>query len=187
LRVVHVLSLDVADLAPQSRLPADFDCRWLTADEIRAFSADGVCELAPSLAGRVNDGRNHCFAVLCNRRLVNYCWYTLGSIEKEHSFGAGLAFPTDTLFLYKAFTHPDFRGRRFHPSAVSRVVQDFAQRGISRVVALVECDNWASLNSHAKLGFRRVGRMLVGGRPPLLTERYPPVAMAMGIRFGHQA
>ena len=177
----------MTELSPQSRLPLDFECRWLTADDVRAFASDEANDLVDSLADRVNDGQNSCFAVVCNRRLVNYCWYSRGAIEKEHSLGAGLAFPTDTLFLYKAFTHPDFRGRSFHPSAVSRVIQDFAQRGISRVVALVECDNWPSLHCHAKLGFRRVGRMLIGGRPPLTTERYPPVAMTMGIRFGHQA
>jgi CelD/BcsL family acetyltransferase involved in cellulose biosynthesis/ribosomal protein S18 acetylase RimI-like enzyme len=187
LTIAHVLRLDVTELAPQLRLPPDFECRWLTADEVRAFASDAANDLEDSLADRVNDGRNFCFGVLCNRRLVNYCWYSLGAISKEHSFGAGLALPTDTLFLYKAFTDPDFRGRHFHPSAVSRVVHEFAKRGISRVVALVENDNWPSLHSHAKLGFRRVGRMLVGGRRPLRTERYPPTAIAMGIRFGQQA
>jgi ribosomal protein S18 acetylase RimI-like enzyme len=185
--IAHVLSLDVADLAQQPKLPLDFECRWLTADEVRTYASDEVNDLEVSMADRVNDGQNYCFGVLCNRRLVNYCWYSLGMIEKEHSFGAGLALPTDTLFLYKAFTHPDFRGRHFHPSAVCRVVQDFARRGISRVVALVESDNGPSLHCHIRLGFRRIGRMLIGGRRPLMTKRYPPTAMAMGIRFGYQA
>jgi CelD/BcsL family acetyltransferase involved in cellulose biosynthesis len=186
-RRVHVLSLDIAELPPQPALPRAFEWRWLTPSEVRDYAADEVNDLDAAVEKPGGNGDHSCCAVLIGSRLVNYCWYAVGSIEAEHSFGLGLSLPSDTLFLYKAFTHPDFRGRGFHPIGVSRAIESFAQRGISRVIALVENDNWPSLISHAKLGFRRAGRLLVGGRGPLTTRRYPSDAMAMGIRFGHQA
>ena len=97
--------------------------------------------------------------------LVNYAWYALESIEAEHSFGAGLKLPPDTVYMYKAYTVPEYRGRQIHGAALSRAAERLRQRGIGRMIAIVEFGNRASLRSHQKLGFRGVGRLLrVGWR-----------------------
>jgi hypothetical protein len=54
------------------------------------------------------------------------------------------------------------------------------------VIALIENDNWPWLVNHAKLGFRRAGRLLVGGRGPLQIRRHPVAAGSLRIRFGDQ-
>jgi CelD/BcsL family acetyltransferase involved in cellulose biosynthesis/GNAT superfamily N-acetyltransferase len=184
--VAHVLSLELSELAPPPPAPAELEYRWLTADDIRAHAPDPDNDLDSSMAERLEDGRNYCFAAFDGQRLANYSWYAVDSIEPEHSFGAGLTYPANTLYLYKAYTHPDFRGRRIHHCVVGRAVQVFAERGVSRLFALIEYANRASLRSHAKLGFRPIAWMVVGGLRPLRVERYPRLAEAMGIRFGGQ-
>jgi GNAT superfamily N-acetyltransferase len=159
--------------------------RWLTADDVRAYAVDPANDLDASMAERLDDGRNYCLAAFEGPRLANYSWYALDSIEPEHSFGAGIRYPANTLYLYKAFTHGDFRGRQIHHRVVHQALRSFAERDITRVLALVEYGNWGSLRSHAKLGFRQVGRILSGGSP-LAIERYPHLE-ELGIRFGRQA
>ena len=68
--------------------------------------------------------------------------------------------PSDTVYLYKAFTVPEYRGRRIHGEALSRAAAHFKQRGIGQMLAIIEFGNWFSLRSHERLGFRPVGRLL---------------------------
>lgn len=184
LRIVHVLSMELAELTPPRSLPKEFEYRWLKADDIRAHAADPANDLDSSLAERLEKENNYCFAAFDGSQLANYSWYAPDSIEPEHSFDAGLTYPPNTLYLYKAYTHPRYRGRRVHQSAVSRAAQFFAERGVSRLIALVEYANWASLTSHERLGCRNVGWILTAGRHPLRFERYPRLADTLGISFG---
>ncbi len=184
LQIGHVLTLELADLSPTPPPLTGLEYRWLAADEVRVFAVDPANDLDPSLAARLENGRNYCLAAFDGARLANYSWYALESIEAEHSLGIGLALPTGTVYLYKAYTHPDFRGRSVYHAALQHAAQFFAQRGISRLIALVEFGNWASVRSHEKLGCRHAGKTLKFGRPPVAFERFPQVAEALGIRFG---
>ena len=131
---------------------------------MRAAAADPRHELDASIAARLLSGRDFCFAAFHGDRLANYSWFALDAIEPEHSFGAGLTLPPDTVYLYKAYTVPDYRGRQIHGAALSRAAEHFRQRGAARMIAIVDYANWASLRSHAKLGFRRAGRLFWIGR-----------------------
>jgi ribosomal protein S18 acetylase RimI-like enzyme len=185
-RILHVLSLDLAapTLMPSSAEGLEY--RWLTAEDIRAFAADPENDLDASMADSLRNGDRFCFGALRGSQLVNYAWYALDSIEAEHSFGAGITYPANTLYLYKAHTHPRYRGRQVHQSAVGRAARFFAARGIVRFIILVECVNWASLRSHRKLGFRQVGKILNVSRPPLQFQRFPRLVETLGLRFADQ-
>lgn len=186
-RIVHVLSLDLAPV-PTSTPPSaeGIEYRWLMADDIRAYAVDPETDLDISMADSLQNGDRFCFGAFRGSELVNYAWYALDSIEAEHSFGAGITYPANTLYLYKAYTHPRYRGRQVHQSAVDRAARFFAARGIVRFVILVECANWASLRSHGKLGFRQVGKILNVNRPPLQFERLPRLVETLGLRFADQ-
>ena len=116
------------------------------------------------MAQRLQSGRDFCFGAFHGDRLANYSWYALEAIEPEHGFGARLSFPRDTVYLYKAYTAPAYRGRKIHGAALRQAMQVFQPRGIRHLIAIVEFANWASLRSHEKLGCRRAGKMLRIGR-----------------------
>ena len=134
------------------------------------------------MASRLERGRNYCHAIVDGSRLANYSWYALESIEPEHSLGIGLSFPPDTVYLYKARTHPDYRGQRIHHVAIASAVPFFCRKGISQLIAVIEYANWASLRSHARVGCRRVGRIFRLGRPPLRFQYYPRLALKLGFQ-----
>ncbi len=165
LEIAEIFSLDLRPLKKQPPAPSSFDFRFLAADQIRAAAADPANDIHAEMAERLNRGRNFCFGAFDAGRLVNYSWYAFGTIEREHSFGAGLTLPDDTVYMHKAFTLPAYRGRRLHQATVHRAGQIFARIGVRRLVAIIEYGNRASVRSHWRLGCRRVGRFwLVGQR-----------------------
>jgi hypothetical protein len=184
LQVVDLVRVNLAELSPAPPLTAGLESRWLTADDVRAFAADPANDLGASMAARLASGRNYCHAMVDGSRLVNYSWYALDAIEPEHSLGIGLSFPAGTAYLYKAFTHPDDRGQRLHHAGVACAAALLGRQGITQLIAVIEYANWASLRSHAGLGFRRVGKILGLGRPPLKFQYYPRRAVQLGVRGG---
>ena len=163
LEIGQVLRLDLASIHA-ARPALDLEYRFLTGDDVQAAAADPLHDLDAGMAKRLPSGRDFCFAAFDGQRLANYAWYALEAIEPEHSFVAGLRLPRDTVYMYKAYTVPAYRGRQIHGAALSRAAGHFRQRGVAQMIAIVEFANWASLRSHAKLGFRPAGRLLCIGR-----------------------
>ena len=160
LQLVQVLRLDLAAMPPLKPPVLDLDYRFLTAAEIRPAAADPAYDLSAAMAERLQSGRDYCFGAFHAERLVNYSWYALESIEPEHGFISGFTFPQDTVFLYKAYTLPAYRGQQIHGATLRQAVQFFQQRGITQLIGIVEFANWASLRSHENLGCRPAGRSL---------------------------
>jgi ribosomal protein S18 acetylase RimI-like enzyme len=161
-----------------------FEMRFLRADEVRGFALNPANGMDPAFAARVEGGLDLCFAAIHGDRLANYAWYALHSIEAEHAAGAALGLPGDMAYLYKAFTHPDFRGQRLNGACTGRALGALSGRGISRLLAFVYWSNKPSLASFDHVGFRRLGLMAVGSRGP---ARVPPRALRLGVRFGEDA
>ncbi len=160
----QVLRLELASALPQPQPKLELEYRFLNCENVRAAALDPRHELEASIAERLQSSRDFCFAAFHGDRLANYSWFALETIEPEHSFGAGLKLPQDTVYLYKAYTVPEFRGRQIHGAALSRAAAHFRQRGSVQMIAIVDFANGASLRSHAKLGFRLAGRLFCIGR-----------------------
>ena len=187
LGVSEVVWLELADIKLSGEPPAGFEFRWLTPDEI----ATCVCEeneLSEHHVARAAAGHDLCFAALQNDRLAGYGWYALGSIEAVHCDNTALSFPSDVAYMYKGFTHSDFRGLRLHGFAMRLALEALAaERGITKLVSTVSWLNFASLKSCERLGYRCLGRMTKVGWGPCSTGHYPAAARKLGIRFGRRA
>jgi RimJ/RimL family protein N-acetyltransferase len=162
--IARVLRLNLAAMRAVKLQALDLDYRFLSAPEVRAFAADPANDLDAAMAQRLQSGRDFCFAAIHDGRLANYSWYALDSVEPEHGFGAGLTFPRDTVYMYKAYTLPALRGRQIHGAALQRAMEFFQHRGIRQLIAIVEFANRPSLRSYEKLGCQPAGRLLRIGR-----------------------
>ncbi len=187
LGVSEVVWLELGDIKLSGAPPAGFEFRFLTPSEIAAF-VGAENELSDEHVARAAAGRDLCFAALQNDRLAGYGWYALGSIEAVHCDNTALSFPNDVAYMYKGFTHPDFRGLRLHGFAMRLALEALAaERGVTRLVSTVGWLNFASLKSCDRLGYRRLGRMTKFGWGPCSAGRYPTAAKQRGIRFGRHA
>lgn len=187
LRISDFLCLDVDGISLVGAPPQNFNFRFLTAEDIQRFiSAD--YELDERYVGRLSAGRDLCFAALQCDRLAAYGWYALQSIEGEHCDNVALSFPADMTYMYKGFTHPDFRGLRLHGFGIRLAFEALAkERGIVRMISTVDWLNQASRRSCERLGFYSLGRTVRFGRGPICFSRCPKAARQLGIRFGRDA
>lgn len=181
--VMQVIALDPDDMDVPP-VDSSIETRFLKPSEIRRFAANPSNNLPPEFAERAERGLDLCYAALHGDRLANYGWYALGCVEPEHAAGAALGLPPNVAYMYKLFTHPDFRGRRLNGACMGRATLELRKRGIDRIASLVYWSNEPSLRSCQRLGFRRVGLLVIGKSGPL---RVPAGARRLGMTFGREA
>ncbi len=63
----------------------------------------------------------------------------------------------DEVFIYKAFTSPDHRGKRLYPAGMALVLSDLAQRSMRRLVGYAHVKKGASRAGLARVGFETAG------------------------------
>ena len=187
LKVAHVVWLEVERLDDSLQPDPGLTFRFLSAAEVRGFSADPQNWLDPALGDGIEAGTNLCFAALSGDRLAAFGWYALGRIEAEHSGGTPLAYPPNAAYMYHGFTHPDFRGRRLHGLIMGLGLRALETYGVTRLVSTVEWTNWASLRSCFRLGYISLGRTVVLRCGRFHLARYPRTAKRLGVRFGKNA
>jgi len=186
-RVAHVLWFEATNVNRSLRPDAAYTFRFLSAEEVRAFSADAQGSLPPAMADRIVAGNDFCFAALAGPRLAAFGWFALGSIEAEHNGGMALSYPPDVAYMYNGFTFPEFRGQRLHGLVKALGLRALAGRDVSKLLSTVDWTNWASLRSNFRLGCVDLGRMGVIHLGKFRIGYYPRAAKRLGIRFHGKA
>ncbi|HWA98410.1 MAG TPA: hypothetical protein VG713_07955 [Pirellulales bacterium] len=184
LHVSRVFILDLKRTPPITADRYDLTYRFLTADDVWSFAADPANDLEASMVDRLADGNDLCFAALDGSTLVNYNWYAISGVEAEHAMGVPIRFGNDTAYLYKAYTRPEYRGRGINFPAVVRAFHALHQRGVRRVMGIVECVNWSSLASYGHFQPQQLGRLITLGHRKPWWAHYPRGAAAEAIEFG---
>jgi hypothetical protein len=160
--------------------------RALTSDDVRRWSGKPEYDLERELADRLNNPRHSCFAAFDLQRLVAYSWFSLGSIEPEHSLGVGMSLPADVAYTYKAFTHAEYRGRRIQSAVNALARRELGHRGIRQFLAFVDSGNCPSLRSCSHSGFVHLGWLAALSLGAWSWNWCPRSAEARGIVFTHK-
>ena len=182
-QVMEVVWLDLKR-AESCRPVPGFEFRFLTSAEVREFSLDASLDLEESLGDEIDRGDSLCFAAMEGEHLVAYGWYALHQAVPQHCFGVGLRLPDDVSYMFKGFTHPNFRGRRLHAAAMGLALAELSARGIRALISTVEWTNEASLRSCDRLGYQRLGRISQAGMPPRVHVSIPTrILPETGVEF----
>ncbi len=164
-----------------------FACGFLTPVEIASFGADPANDLAVDFASRTAAGFDYCFGIVDQGRLAAYSWYALRSIEGEHHVGVPMSFPANMAYMYKAFTHPDYRGKALYGIGVTKALEVLASLGITRLLTSVNRANFASRRGCRKIGFKSLGNVWTFGEGSHRIAWIPRAARQAGIQFGSRA
>lgn len=192
LDITHLMRLDLEHVCLRTDEPPDIEFRFLTSDEVARF-AKPENDITPDLTDRVELGRDFCFAALANGRLAAYAWYALGSIEAEQnrgdtvSTGVAMSFPDNMAFMYKGFTHPDFRGKGLYGYVNAKALEELQARGVSTVISTADWTNWSALNACWRIGYQNLGLVWRGGWGRLMFTVAPRKGKSLHIRFGRKA
>jgi GNAT superfamily N-acetyltransferase len=156
----------------------------VVGDEVAEFAKDGSYYMGPQFVEYVRQGRLLFYAALAGERLAAYGCYTVGAVPEDQAGGASMGLPADVAYMSNGFTHPDFRGARLHGLLMGLALKELGQRGVTKLASLVSWSNVASLKSCDRLGYERLGRMVVFGGMRRVVGFYPRRAKALGILFG---
>jgi L-amino acid N-acyltransferase YncA len=138
-----------------------FEFRFLSAEEVDSFAEKPEYHLTRDFGERIRRGRDFCYAALApDGRLAAYGWYALEEIEPEHCGGAAAQLPTGVAYMYKGYTHPDFRGARLHGAGMGGALQALAAYGVHSLISIVHWANFASLRSCERLGYETLGHIV---------------------------
>jgi GNAT superfamily N-acetyltransferase len=164
--------VDPCALSLDSGYHADF----LTSDEVWRYAGDPQYDLPEGFVQRALRAGDECFAVRKDDVLVSYGWY---ASRGTNSFSATLrlSFDPQWIYLYRAFTHPAYRGRRFNAVAVTRALATYRGRGRRGLLACIDAANTASLKSFHRMGFRAFGTMYTMKLGRLFGQREPKVGL----------
>ena len=100
-----------------------------------------------------------CYGFLYEGNLVAYNWFCskptlVGDGEFEMRFG------DEYLFMSWGYTLPDYRGKRLHAAGMANALQKLSKNGYKKLVGIIVWDNFNSLNSCIRLGFKKVGNFI---------------------------
>jgi hypothetical protein len=155
--------------------PAGYSFRALTADDLLTAARDPKLQLSRARVLLAHRQGDLFFGAFHRERLVAYRWYALsGATPIEDGLVVHYAHEGRG-YGYRAFTHPDYRGKRLHLSTTQLADHALRARGCTHTVGYIAAENFASLRSHSRLmDSCRIGVIVaarVGSRRLILRSR----------------
>lgn len=162
-RRIYLYALSEPRPAPKAEAAAATHVtRFATPDELVAIHARGDATLSKNdlLAAQKGD---RCLLQLDGDALVGYAWIA-GSPLVYVAEGFYIRLPDDTVYNYKAWTNPAYRGFGFQALRHLRLLEATAGEGVRRLFGYVDAVNLSSLQGVAKSGYERVGALWISRR-----------------------
>jgi hypothetical protein len=98
---------------------------------------------------------DRCYAMFEGNALAAYGWYAQRPTPIDEHFE--LHFDDAYTYMFKGYTVPAYRGKRLHAVAMCRALRALAGEGRRGLVSYVASNNFASLKSTARMGYRVFG------------------------------
>jgi hypothetical protein len=141
-----------------------FDGRFVEPDAL-AYGFAGAHELWPTFLQAAAQRGDRCYALFQGETLASYGWYSDLPSSIDDNFV--LHFDPAYVYMYKGYTVPAYRGLRLHAVGMCRALSEFTAEGKAGLISYVQSNNFASLRSVARMGYRIFGTVFlarVGGR-----------------------
>ena len=133
--------------------------RFLGEEELLHYAGDPANELEADFVVSALAKGDRCFGIVDNNNLASYGWYSnaFTSIDDELE----LCFDMSWTYMYKGFTKRDYRGQRLHAYGMAMALDAYVKEGKKGLVSYVEANNYRSLRSTVRLGYRNFGKVFL--------------------------
>jgi hypothetical protein len=121
---------------------------------VEAQEADMTAEFVEDALGR----GDQCFGRMDGKTLASYGWYSRRPTLVEN--GLMLHFDPAYSYMYKGFTMPAYRGQRLHGIGMALSLVALAGPGQKGLVSFVHSNNFPSLKSCYRMGYRDFGQLV---------------------------
>ena len=102
---------------------------------------------------------DECYAILDGDTLASYGWYS--NKPTNVSDALRLHFSNAYIYMYKGYTHNNYRGQRLHAIGMTLALKEYLSRGLKGIVSYVESTNFSSLKSVYRMGYQDVGKIYI--------------------------
>lgn len=140
--------------------------RLLTREEIERASTNASLDLPADFVTSSQSAQ--CYGIVVDGDVRCYAWTASGPVRAVP--GTVVNMPSNSAYVFKAFTDPGFRGNGLLRECLNAVEQGAVGDGRSEMSALVEIHNRSSLRGFRNAGFERCGLVFVLKRPWLVSR-----------------
>jgi GNAT superfamily N-acetyltransferase len=138
-------------------------CREVALDELMVYASDLSYDLSERFLSEASAAGSRCFGAFARGKLVSYAFHasTPTNVDRDFCFH----FPRGWVYHFKAFTLPEWRGRKLHASLVRAAIASVGTSpGFRGLATLVVATNYPSLASFARMGFKPAFRFVIVGK-----------------------
>jgi ribosomal protein S18 acetylase RimI-like enzyme len=143
--------------APAAAVTAAVTIGILPAEGIADYLALRPGTSAAVVARRLRAG-HLCFIARGEGQLVAACWSATQDAWSDY-LGCAIPFAAGDVYLYDAFTHPNWRGQEIAPAVCRAQLAHFREAGYRRAIRATVPENIPALRAHSKSGFRPIGML----------------------------
>lgn len=129
--------------------------RFATTEDILTYSADPVWDIRNNDVLAFEKG-DRCLLQLDGDALVGYAWLAASALV-ELTWGFHFNMAEDTVYNYKGFTAPAYRGKGFQPLRHLKLLEYVKSTGQHRLFSYVDQMNLSSLKGLKKSGYEKIG------------------------------
>ena len=141
-------------------LPPQFRFVKLDLPQLLNFSKDPANEMTTAFVHASVEKGDECYAILDGEILASYGWYSRRPtlLANEELM---LRFNSDYVYMYKGFTLAAYRGHRLHAIGMTRALAAYKAQGFKGLISYVESNNFDSLRSCYRMGYKDCGQIRV--------------------------
>jgi ribosomal protein S18 acetylase RimI-like enzyme len=133
--------------------------QFLDPETLLALSENPEYEIEKEFLDEAVVKGDSCFAILDGHRLASYGWYSTKPTKVNEDLE--LQFDERYVYMYKGFTHPNYRGQRLHAVGMTMALDHYRTQGYRGLVSWVEANNLSSLRSCYRMGYRDFGEIYI--------------------------
>jgi L-amino acid N-acyltransferase YncA len=171
--VLKGMTLEVADIPDRYiNAPIRYDCGFLDEKTLYRLAETKANGLSREFLDWALQRGDRCYGLMDGARLAAYGWYSMRPTEIMPALV--LHYDPSYVYMYKGFTHPDYRGQNLRGVGMAKAAQAFTHQGKKGLISYVESHNYPSLHSCHRIGYKVFGSIwIIGYHEHYLTGRTP--------------
>lgn len=88
--------------------------------------------------------------------LIGAGWFSLKEVRGDLFLGSSYALKPGEAYIYQGLVDKSLRGNRINPKRLTEVLKHLKAIGVTKVIAIIEEDNYSSIAVVKRLGFKPV-------------------------------
>ncbi len=139
--------------------PAEYRYGFLDEATLRKYAPDPSNRLSERFLDHALRKGDSCYAILDGDTLAAFGWYSNRPTHINDDLL--LHFDPSWIYMYHGHTRPEYRGQRLHAVGMAKATEAFTAKGHRGLISYVEANNFSSLKSVYRMGYRNFGRVSV--------------------------